>query len=160
MAIESRAVGKGKGPKPKEQSKEKGVDNAHLEEMVKHMKDEDAEESGKESSGEQGTHVGAVEDLPFLVVREKVLQEVFGYGERWHGHERKTWCLVDVVMATVKGPVTGIYRLHFFCILFIIIYLERAVVYDGTGEANPHILVPSPTLEKIGVTYKKKDKQD
>jgi hypothetical protein len=76
------------------------------------MKDEEAEESGEESCGKQGTHVSTVEDLLLLVVREKVLQKVFSYGERWHSHERKTWCLVGVVMAIVKGPITGINKIH------------------------------------------------
>jgi response regulator of citrate/malate metabolism len=91
MAIESRAVGKGKGPKSKKQSKEKGVDDTNLEEIVKHMKDEDTEESGEKCSGKKGAHVGAGKDLPLPVVKEKILQKIFSYGERWDGHERKTW---------------------------------------------------------------------
>lgn len=34
------------------------------------------------------------------------------------------------------------------------------VVDNGTGEANPHILVPSPALKKITIAYKKEKKQD
>jgi hypothetical protein len=91
MAIERRAVGECKGTKSEKQGKEKGADDAHLEEIVKHMKDEDTEESGEKCSGKKGADVCTIKNLPFLVEREKALQEIFSYGERWDGNERKTW---------------------------------------------------------------------
>jgi hypothetical protein len=90
MAIECCAVGKGKGTKSEKQSEQKGFDDTHLEEMPEDVEGQEAEKSREESGGKKGAYVGTVEDLSLLVVREKVLQEVFSWGERRNGHERKT----------------------------------------------------------------------
>ena len=133
VAIKGSAIGKGNGSKPIKECEHKSMPGAQPEEVVKDMEDEESKECGEKSSSAHRAKIGTEEHLPFSIMGYDGAQTVLGKCKEGNGQKRKAGSFIRVVVAPVKGPVTGIDKVHLLCIFPVIIYLEGSVVNNSPG---------------------------